>query len=60
MFGKKSIVALVLIIISLALFVLNLIWPNNGEGTSYGVLSYLLLLLAMAMIIIGEKKNPEE
>ncbi|AEM70379.1 hypothetical protein Murru_1337 [Allomuricauda ruestringensis DSM 13258] len=59
MFGKKSIVALALIIISFVLFVMNLIGLNNGEDTLYGILSNLLLILAMALVIVGERKKTE-
>tara|TARA_B100000749_G_scaffold247555_1_gene211042 strand:+ start:158 stop:376 length:219 start_codon:yes stop_codon:yes gene_type:complete len=57
MFGKKAIAPLVVIVISLVLFVINLIEVKNGNGEIWGMVSNILLIIAMALVIIGNKKK---
>ncbi len=57
MFGKKAIAPLVVIVISLVLFVINLIELKNGNGEIWGMVSNILLIIAMALVMIGNKKK---
>ena len=57
MFGKKAIAPLVVIVISLVLFVINLIEVKNGNGEIWGMVSNILLIIAMALVMIGNKKK---
>jgi len=56
MFGKKAVLPFVLIIASLVLLVLNLTGPK-GEKNIYGAISNVLLILAMVLVIIGNRKK---
>lgn len=60
MFGKKAIAPLVVIVISLVLFVINLIELKNGNGEIWGMVSNILLIIAMALVIIGNKKKSKK
>nr|WP_288978417.1 hypothetical protein [uncultured Allomuricauda sp.] len=60
MFGKKAIAPLVVIVISLVLFVINLIEVKNGNGEIWGMVSNILLIIAMALVIIGNKKKSKK
>lgn len=57
MFGKKAIAPLVVIVISPVLFVINLIELKNGNGEVWGMVSNILLIIAMALVMIGNKKK---
>tara|TARA_B100000378_G_scaffold271138_1_gene261278 strand:- start:868 stop:1086 length:219 start_codon:yes stop_codon:yes gene_type:complete len=57
MFGKKAIAPLMVIVISLVLFVINLIELKNGNGEIWGMVSNILLIIAMALVMIGNKKK---
>ena len=57
MFGKKAIAPLVVIVISLVLFVINLIEVKNGNGEIWGMVSNILPIIAMALVMIGNKKK---
>ncbi len=56
MFGKKTIAPILVIVISLVLFVLNLIELNKGNSAILGIISNILLIVAM-IVVIREKKN---
>ncbi|MBW8198953.1 hypothetical protein [Flagellimonas abyssi] len=60
MFGKKAIAPLVVIVISLVLFVINLIELKNGNGEIWGMVSNILLIIAMALVMIGNKKKSKK
>ena len=60
MFGKKAIAPLVVMVISLVLFVINLIELKNGNGGIWGMVSNILLIIAMALVIIGNKKKSKK
>ena len=60
MFGKKAIAPLVVIVISLVLFVINLIEVKNGNGEIWGMVSNILLIIAMALVMIGNKKKSKK
>lgn len=60
MFGKKAIAPLVVIVISLVLFVINLIELKNGNGEIWGMVSNILLIIAMALVLIGNKKKSKK
>ena len=60
MFGKKAIAPLMVIVISLVLFVINLIELKNGNGEIWGMVSNILLIIAMALVIIGNKKKSKK
>ncbi|WP_318311037.1 hypothetical protein [Flagellimonas crocea] len=56
MFGKTAFAPLVVIIISAILFGLNIYEQRNGNGSIWGILSNILLILAM-IFVIREKKE---
>ncbi|MBW8242614.1 hypothetical protein K1F50_07360 [Muricauda oceani] len=60
MFGKKAIAPLVVMVISLVLFVINLIELKNGNGGIWGMVSNILLIIAMALVITGNKKKSKK
>ena len=60
MFGKKAIAPLMVIVISLVLFVINLIELKNGNGEIWGMVSNILLIIAMALVMIGNKKKSKK
>ena len=60
MFGKKAIVPLVLIIISLVLFVFNLFEFKNGNSAIWGMVSNVLLIGAMVFVMVGNNKKSKE
>lgn len=57
MFGKKAIAPLFVILISLVLFVINLLELKNGNGGIWGLVSNILLIIAMVLIIGNKKKQ---
>lgn len=57
MFGKKAIAPLFVILISLVLFVINLLELKNGNGGIWGLVSNILLIIAMVLVMIGNKKK---
>lgn len=60
MFGKKSIAPLVLIIISLILFVFNLFELKKSNNAIWGMVSNILLIVAMIFVMLGNKKKSKE
>nr|WP_288931154.1 hypothetical protein [uncultured Allomuricauda sp.] len=60
MFGKKAIVPLVLILISLVLFVFNLFEFKNGDRAIWGMVSNVLLIGAMVFVMVGNNKKSKE
>ncbi|MBA4745309.1 MAG: hypothetical protein H2058_08625 [Muricauda sp.] len=56
MFGKKAIAPVLLIVISLALLVINLIELKKGNSALWGIVSNILLIVAM-VAVIREKKS---
>ncbi len=57
MFQKKVILPGILLVASLVLLVLNLTSPD-GEINILGVISNVLLILAMVLVIIDNRKKP--
>ena len=55
MFGKKGILPGILILFSLVALILNIL----GEGSIFGMLSSILLIIAMVFVLIGNKKKKE-
>ncbi|MHA7831624.1 MAG: hypothetical protein ACX93O_11035 [Flagellimonas sp.] len=55
MFVKKAIAPVLLIVISLALLVINLIELKKGNSALWGIISNILLIVAM-VAVIREKK----
>ena len=55
MFGKKGLLPGLLIIASLVLLFLNIL----NDGSIYGIISNLLLIIAMVFVLIGNKKKKE-
>ncbi|MFT0713983.1 hypothetical protein [Flagellimonas lutimaris] len=60
MFGKKAIAPLVPILISLVLFVFNLFELKKSNSAIWGMVSNLLLIVAMIFVMIGNKKKSKE
>lgn len=60
MFGKKAIAPLVVILISLVLFVINLMELKNGNNAIWGMVSNILLIIAMVLVMIGNKKKSKK
>ncbi|MDF0714798.1 hypothetical protein PY092_01440 [Muricauda sp. 334s03] len=60
MFGKKAIAPLVLIIISLVLFVFNLFELKKSNNAIWGMVSNVLLIVAMIFVMVGNKKKTKE
>ena len=60
MFGKKAIAPLVVILISLVLFVINLMELKNGNTAIWGMVSNILLIIAMVLVMIGNKKKSKK
>jgi len=60
MFGKKAIAPLVLIIISFVLFILNLFELKKGNSAIWGMVSNILLIVAMVFVIIDNKKKSKK
>lgn len=60
MFDKKTIAPLVVIVISLVLFVINLLELKNGNSAIWGIVSNILLIIAMVVVIIENKKNSKK
>ncbi|MEQ5791045.1 hypothetical protein J4E06_08280 [Muricauda sp. NFXS6] len=56
MFVKKGIAPVLLIVISLALLVINLIELKKGNSALWGIISNILLIVAM-VAVIREKKS---
>ena len=55
MFGKKGLLPGLLVIASLVLLFLNIL----NDGSIYGIISNLLLIIAMVFVLIGNKKKKE-
>lgn len=53
MFDKKGILAVVLIVGSVILLILNLV----KDGSIYAILSNILLIVAMVFVLFGNRKN---
>ena len=53
MFGKKGLLPGLLIIASLILLFLNIV----NDGSIYGILSNILLIIAMVLVLIDNKKK---
>ncbi len=53
MFDKKGILAVVLIVGSAILLILNLV----KDGSIYAILSNILLIVAMVFVLIGNRKK---
>ncbi|RIV34970.1 hypothetical protein D2V08_06285 [Flagellimonas lutimaris] len=60
MFGKKAIVPLVLILISLVLFVFNLFELEKSNSAIWGMVSNVLLIGAMVFVMVGNNKKSKE
>ena len=62
MFGKRAILPFVLIIMSIILFVLNISGLNeeDNSGRIYGLISNALLIFAMILVVIGNRKSSKE
>nr|WP_297784327.1 hypothetical protein [uncultured Allomuricauda sp.] len=60
MFGKKAIAPLVLILISLVLLIINLMELKNGNSGIWGMVSNILLIIAMVLVMIGNKKKSKK
>lgn len=60
MFGKKALAPLVVILISLVLFVINLMELKNGNSAIWGIVSNILLIIAMVVVIIENKKKSKK
>ncbi|MER3319493.1 MAG: hypothetical protein RIB79_14465 [Allomuricauda sp.] len=60
MFGKKAIAPLVLILIGLVLFVFNLFELKKSNSAIWGMVSNLLLIVAMIFVLVGNKKKSKE
>ena len=58
MFEKKAVLPVVLLIVSLVLLVLNLTSPE-AEINILGVISNVLLILAMVLVIIDNRKKSD-
>ncbi|HKL90668.1 MAG TPA: hypothetical protein VJ880_05760 [Allomuricauda sp.] len=56
MFVNKAIAPVLLIVISLALLVINLIELKKGNSALWGIISNILLIVAM-VAVIREKKS---
>lgn len=56
MFVKKAIAPVLVIVISLALLVINLIELKKGNSALWGIISNILLIVAM-VAVIREKKS---
>ena len=56
MFVKKAISPVLVIVISLALLVINLIELKKGNSALWGIISNILLIVAM-VAVIREKKS---
>tara|TARA_R110002012_G_scaffold66614_2_gene174139 strand:+ start:13793 stop:13969 length:177 start_codon:yes stop_codon:yes gene_type:complete len=56
MFVKKTIAPVLVIVISLALLVINLIELKKGNSALWGIISNILLIVAM-VAVIREKKS---
>ncbi len=56
MFEKKVILPVILIVAGLVLLVLNL--TPKGEINIYGAVSNVLLILGMVLVIIDNRKKP--
>ena len=60
MFDKKTIAPLVVIVISLVLFVINLLELKNGNSAIWGIVSNILLIIAMVIVIFENKKKSKK
>ncbi|MDF0706894.1 MAG: hypothetical protein VX772_01595 [Bacteroidota bacterium] len=60
MFGKNTTAPLIVILISLVLFVLNIMELKNGNSSIWGMISNVLLIFAMVMVILDRKKKSKE
>ncbi|WP_437396072.1 hypothetical protein [Flagellimonas lutimaris] len=60
MFGKKAIAPLVLILISLVLFVFNPFELEKSNSAIWGMISNILLIVAMIFVMVGNKKKSKE
>jgi hypothetical protein len=62
MFGKRAILPFVLIIMSIILFVLNIsgLKEEDYSGRIYGLISNALLIFAMILVVIGNRKSSKE
>lgn len=60
MFGKEAIAPLVLILIGLVLFVFNLFELKKSNSAIWGMVSNLLLIVAMIFVLVGNKKKSKE
>lgn len=60
MFGKKAFFPLVLIIVSLVLFVFNLLEIGKSNHAIWGLLSNILLIIAMVLVMLENKKKTKK
>ncbi|WP_127136049.1 hypothetical protein [Flagellimonas oceanensis] len=60
MFDKKTIAPLVVIVISLVLLVINLMGLKNGNTAIWGIVSNILLIIAMVIVIFENKKKSKK
>jgi len=60
LFGKKAIAPLVLILVSLVLFVFNLFELEKSNSAIWGMISNILLIVAMIFVMVGNKKKSKE
>lgn len=60
MFGKKAIGPLVIILISLALFIINLFEMQKDNSTIWGMVSNILLIVAMVLVMVKNTKKSKE
>jgi hypothetical protein len=56
MYGKKGWLPGILILASLVLLILNIL----KDGSIYGIISNILLIIAMVLVLIANKKKKEE
>ncbi|NDV14618.1 hypothetical protein GO009_01150 [Muricauda sp. TY007] len=60
MFGKKAIGPLVIILIGLALFIINLFEMQKDKSTIWGMVSNILLIVAMVLVMVKNTKKSKE
>lgn len=60
MFGKKAIGPLVIILISLALFIINLFEMQKDKSTIWEMVSNILLIVAMVLVMVKNTKKSKE